>query len=243
MAGDWIKIHRRIENHKIWKDDQFSRGQAWIDLIILANWNEGYVRIRGKRVPLKRGQLAGSSRFLADRWKWSRGKVNRFLDELETDHQIDQQKNNVITLITITNYDEYQDDRTTDATTDRTTNRTTDATTDRTNNKKKQRRNKEETKNNPVPSELDTVEFGNAWSEWEQHRREIKKKLTPLAVKKLMNSLVKMGHDRAISAIHNSIAQGYTGIYEGNQRGNGNAKPEMFSGIKDFLEEDENDQK
>jgi len=45
----------------------------------------------------------------------------------------------------------------------------------------------------PLPPELDTVEFGNAWAEWEQHRREIKKKLTPLAAKRQINSPATCG--------------------------------------------------
>jgi len=82
--------------------------------------------------------------------------------------------------------------------------------------------------------ELDTVEFGDAWSEWEQHRREIKKKLTSLAVKRQINLLTKIGHDRAIAAIYNSIAQGYTGIYEAG--GKGKNEPDQIDEVKKFLE-------
>jgi len=73
--------------------------------------------------------------------------------------------------------------------------------------------------NYELPPELDTVEFGNAWAEWEQHRREIKKKLTPMAAKRQINSLAKMGFSQAIAAIHFSIEKGYTGIFEAKSKG------------------------
>ena len=39
MSG-WIKIHRDILYHEIWSDKPFSKGQAWIDLILLANHSD-----------------------------------------------------------------------------------------------------------------------------------------------------------------------------------------------------------
>jgi hypothetical protein len=45
---------------------------------------------------------------IAKRFRWSRGKAERFISELETANQIVRQKNNVTTLFSIVNYDEYQ---------------------------------------------------------------------------------------------------------------------------------------
>lgn len=53
-----------------------------------------------------------------------------------------------------------------------------------------------------------------AWNEWEQHRNEKKKPITPLARKKQISALVAMGEERAIVAINHSIANGWTGIFE-----------------------------
>ncbi len=90
----------------------FDRARAWVDLLLLANFTDGTIRKRGIKVAVKRGQVGLSERELADRWGWSRGKVRRFLGELETVQQIEPQngpqKNNVTSLITITNYDRYQ---------------------------------------------------------------------------------------------------------------------------------------
>jgi len=111
MSG-WIKLHRKISDNPLWHQEPFTRGQAWVDLILLANHTDGFIRARGVRVDIKRGQCGWSEVKLANRWQWSRGKVKRFINELEIDQQIVQQKNNVTSVITIVNYDDYQSDGT-----------------------------------------------------------------------------------------------------------------------------------
>jgi pyocin large subunit-like protein len=65
-----------------------------------------------------------------------------------------------------------------------------------------------------IPLLLNTPKFLIAWDEWTTHRREKKKKLTPLSTKKQLSELEAMGEDRAVAAIEHSIKKGYTGIYE-----------------------------
>lgn len=129
----WIKIHRNITENTMYFSEPFTRMQAWIDLLLVANYRESVIYVRGNKVDVKRGQIAKSQDFFATRWKWSRGKVIRFLDELQKCGQIVQQKSNVITLISVVNYEYYQQDGTTDEpqTDGRQYNRrTADSTTD-----------------------------------------------------------------------------------------------------------------
>jgi len=121
MYRGHIKLWRKIKDNELWKSEPFSRGQAWVDLILLANFEDGQIRVRGNVVAVKRGQVGWSILSLADRWKWSRGKVSRFLDELEAVQQIIQQKNRLTSLIVIVNYEEYQARSTTERATDSTT--------------------------------------------------------------------------------------------------------------------------
>ncbi|MBR0539855.1 MAG: hypothetical protein IJK36_06470, partial [Bacteroidales bacterium] len=123
MAG-WIKISRDIVNHWLWQDKPFSRGQAWIDLLLMAAWKERIFFVRGIRVEQRRGDVCLSVREMCERWHWSNGKVIRFLNELETAQQITQQKSNVINTISIVNYDNYQMDNTTDETPNQTADET-----------------------------------------------------------------------------------------------------------------------
>lgn len=121
MSG-WIKLHRKIQENDIWMCDKFSRGQAWVDLILNAAHKPTYFFKRGIRIDLKRGQLAVSETGFADRWKWSRTKVRTFLKMLEKEQQISLLKNNVIQVITVLNYEDYQEKKTADQTADQTAN-------------------------------------------------------------------------------------------------------------------------
>lgn len=108
MIDGWISLHRKIMDNPLYFSEPFTRMQAWIDLLLLANHKRGEFYIRGNKVVVQRGQVGYSNVKLSKRWKWSRGKVIRFLRELETVQQIVQQKSKLITLISVVNYDEYQ---------------------------------------------------------------------------------------------------------------------------------------
>ncbi|MCK4820047.1 hypothetical protein KA005_30055 [bacterium] len=108
MEEGWIKIHRKIAENVVWLSEPFSRGQAWVDLIMIANRKPGYFKVRGNRVDLKAGQVGRSAASLAHRWRWSRSKVDRYLMELKKEQQIELQKSNITTLISILNYEQYQ---------------------------------------------------------------------------------------------------------------------------------------
>ena len=120
MEG-WIKLHRQIIEHPDYFSEPFTRVMAWIDLLVLANHKGMNMYVRGNKVEIKRGDTAIAQETLATRWKWSRTKVKRYLNELEKDRQIVQQKSNVINTISIVNYDAYQSDDTTESAADDTT--------------------------------------------------------------------------------------------------------------------------
>ena len=114
----WFSINRQLLESDRWIAEPFTRGQAWVDLIGLARHKDGYFRIRGIKVELKRGQLAWSQLSLSKRWMLSRGKTRRYLNELEKHQDIVQQNNEVTTLITILKYEYWQHNGTTSSTTD-----------------------------------------------------------------------------------------------------------------------------
>ena len=65
-----------------------------------------------------------------------------------------------------------------------------------------------------IPENLQTDAFKSAWSEWQQHRKEKRNKLTPSSAAKQLKKLSEIGEQRAISAIHHSITNGWTGLFE-----------------------------
>lgn len=110
MDTGYIKLYRAISDNPVWTQEPFSSGQAWVDLLLLACHKPRRFKVRGIPVQLEPGQLIASRRFLMHRWHWgSKGKVDRFMADLETDHRIAQSKNNVCTVVTILNWKLYQE--------------------------------------------------------------------------------------------------------------------------------------
>lgn len=105
----WICLHRSLGDHFLWDDKPFSRGQAWIDLLLLANHEDKKVLYQGKLMLFKRGTVYRSILSLAERWGWDRKKVRRFLDLLVAEKMITTQSTTQGTTISIVNYRLYQD--------------------------------------------------------------------------------------------------------------------------------------
>lgn len=108
MSG-WIKLHRSIADNWLWQDKPFSRGQAWIDLLLSANHSEQKILVDGNLENIKRGQIITSIRKLCNRWGWSNTKVRKFLKTLESDSMICVKNDTKKTVVTVVNYSVYQD--------------------------------------------------------------------------------------------------------------------------------------
>ena len=112
MNDGWIKLHRSIMDHPLYHAEPFTRLQAWVDLLLMANIDRRVMLVRGVRIEVERGQVVQSKDYLAGRWRWSRWKVARFFNLLEDEGMILQHSSTIISQITIVNYDNYQDKRT-----------------------------------------------------------------------------------------------------------------------------------
>lgn len=109
MDRGWISIHRKIrECDLIWDDKPFSRGQAWIDLLLTVNHEDREIMFNGNYTVIHRGETLTSLTKLADRWGWSRKKTTKFLNELKMAQMLDIKSTNRSTTVTVINYDVYQ---------------------------------------------------------------------------------------------------------------------------------------
>ena len=79
MCVGWIKIHRKITESSLWLQESFTKSQAWVDLLLIANYEPSILMVRGVVGELKRGDGGGSMNNLSLRWKWSKSKVKYFL--------------------------------------------------------------------------------------------------------------------------------------------------------------------
>ena len=106
MSG-WIKIYREITQHWIFHDAE--KFKWWIDTIFLASYEDNKVLVGNRLVSLKRGQFMASISFFVKRWDVGKDKVINFLKLLQADGMIDKATDNNVSIITICNYESYQD--------------------------------------------------------------------------------------------------------------------------------------
>ena len=155
MADGWIKIWRKIADSQMWLEKPFSKGQAWVDLLLLATASDHVSKYKGRNKAYKAGTVHFSLRSLAERWGWSRNKVYRFIERLQKDGMLMYQgrtgngttKRTEIgttdgttdgttndTVLTVVNWALYQYKQEQDGTTNGATNGTTHGTRKRTGN-------------------------------------------------------------------------------------------------------------
>ncbi|SDL19526.1 hypothetical protein [Natronincola ferrireducens] len=108
MQG-WIKLHREIQFHWTWKEKPFSKGQAWIDLMLQANHEDNQFPLGNEIIFVERGEFVTSEIKLSDRWGWSKTKVRNFLHTLQNEKMLTLKKDRKKTTIKIENYSIYQD--------------------------------------------------------------------------------------------------------------------------------------
>ena len=146
----WIKLDRKILDSGIWKGERFTKGQAWVDLLLLANHKDSKEIYRGSLKTFKKGCVYRSKDWLSKRWGWTWRTTDRFLKMLERDNMVTVNCTKHDTTITLVNWESYQgkgrtddisDDRTDDISNDRTDDRTDDIYTR--NNKEVYKKEKE----------------------------------------------------------------------------------------------------
>ena len=106
MSNGWIKLHRQLQDHWIWKKPE--QLKAWIDILLMVTHTERTKFIKGQEVLLKQGEVDASFRYLAKRWGWSIGKVQRFLILLKKCSMIEVKTSTGQNLISVCNYGTYQ---------------------------------------------------------------------------------------------------------------------------------------
>ena len=152
MQG-WIKLHRKIAENPIWQDKPFSRGQAWVDLLIMANHDDNEFLFDGKLVEVEKGSLITSELKLMNRWGWSKSKLRYFLFTLESQQMIVKNTDRKKTTITICKYCDYQISETTEKPL-KDHRKTTERPLKDTNKNEKNEKNE---KNNNIPPSMEEL--------------------------------------------------------------------------------------
>lgn len=107
MVG-YIKLYRDLRDNPIWQDKPFSKGQAWIDILLRCNHVCNKVIGFGKCEWVLRGQFISSNYKLAESWGWSESAVRIFIKLLESENMLSKKSFSKYTLYEVTNYCVYQ---------------------------------------------------------------------------------------------------------------------------------------
>lgn len=82
-------------------------------------------------------------------------------------------------------------------------------------------------KDTPIKDVLpfDSESFRTIWNDWKQHRKELKKPLTPTSIKRQFKELEKLGETESIRWIEYAIKKGWQGLYQPNDTTKNQPRP------------------
>lgn len=111
----FIKLSRKFFKNPLWKEPrQYSRSEAWLDLIFMARFEDSKQILRNRVIEVQRGEIIASRRFLEERWMWGSTKVINFLNYLQVNGMINQRQTAGQTIIKLCNYEAYNASQTSD---------------------------------------------------------------------------------------------------------------------------------
>lgn len=151
----WIKLHRSLLDNPIWTSEPFTRGQAWADILLMVNHEEG-IGPKGDRIP--EGAMVTSYAILAKRWHWSIGKVRRYLSTLTGTQMISLTGTRSGTLLSVVKYSFYQGARHTNRHTNRHTGDITDGQPTRIYKELKEEKKNARPKNKSLSEKQDAIQ-------------------------------------------------------------------------------------
>ena len=107
-SNGWIKLYRKLQDNTLWQDKPFSKGQAWIDLLLDVNHKEREILLGNEIIKVQPGEKITSIRLLCEQWGWSNTKVKKFLDLLEKQRMATHKSDTKKTVIKVLKYSDYQ---------------------------------------------------------------------------------------------------------------------------------------
>jgi hypothetical protein len=98
--------------HDLWKRKPFSPGQAWVDLLMRANYQDSEVKGVSPQSfhKVSTGEIVCSLRDTARDWGWSKDRVSRFFKMLENEDMIEHTGRDTFSVVKILNWKKFQGD-------------------------------------------------------------------------------------------------------------------------------------
>jgi hypothetical protein len=186
MEGDWLKLHRKILDSRIFSDAELLK--LWIWCLAKANWKTGY--FQGRMIP--RGSFATGQEVASKELGIHKSKFRRMVKKLESWKKISTISTNRFTIVTIVNYEQYQTG-TAETDTPATHQRHTSDTPPTTIEEGKKERKKEPPPNPLQNGELDT-------DQWLVVEELLSSGMMVTVARNIVSEL-KIGREQAIQAV------------------------------------------
>lgn len=106
----WISVYRGLLDHPIFDDEPFTTREVFIWMIAEAAFTDRskLINSNGKDVYLKRGQFSHSIIYMAAAFGWGKSRTYRWLKKFEKNGMINTNTETGQTVVTICNYDKFQ---------------------------------------------------------------------------------------------------------------------------------------
>lgn len=106
MNNGWIKLHRKLLDNPVYRRPAYL--SVWLTLLLLANHEDKKFMWNNGTIVIHEGSLVTGRDKLSKLTGVSSSTIERVLQFLENEHQIEQQKTTKYRVITIINWKEYQ---------------------------------------------------------------------------------------------------------------------------------------
>lgn len=228
LENGYIKLFRSLINWEWYRDSNTK--DLFLHLLLTVN----YENKKWRGIEIKRGQRVTSYKKLAEELKpMTLQNVRTAIKHLKSTNEITVETTSEYSIITVVNYDKYQE-LTHDLTSDQhATN--TPLTCDQHQRKKDNKDKNDKKDNNTYISDLD-----KAINDFKQFRAKVKKPMTERAIKMLLTKLDNLASDdeTKIKILEKSIYKGWTDIYklEGGNSGQDIGRNSVYKNKNEYSE-------
>lgn len=191
----WLKLYRSILDSAVFQDAEILK--VWIWLLCNVAFEQHDTICYGKVIHLKPGQIATGRKKIAQCTDLSENKVYRALTTLKSLGNIEIKATNKYSIITVVNWDKYQDENGKRTTNEQQKNSKTTTEEQQDNNKRTQHKNG---KNEKKEKNIYICSFFQ--SVWDEYPKKLgKNKVTKAA----MEQLEEAGEDVVMDAVRHYV--------------------------------------
>lgn len=235
MSEGWIKLHRKLLGNDMFRALKPCQRDVMIICLLLANHQKKKWEWKGEIFECQPGQFVTSLESLQK--FCGRGttirNIRTAIAKLEKFEFLTNESTKTGRLITINNWNTYQNcsqeiDKGFDKEPTKQGQRSDKQAANNKNDIRmiKNEKNQKKTAEADVPNNLADSDFLKIWEEFKEHRRQMKKPMTPLAQSKMLKELQRHGNDTATQMLEQSIMNGWLGIFELKSGGYNGTKKE-----------------